>query len=57
MKKYQKPEVVTEILLGILNLMSASETGDTDLGDITDKPSGGIPSGGGTSFNAPVRPF
>ena len=58
MKKYQKPEVVSERLFGMMNLMSGSgDSGDTDLGDITGKPSGGIPNGGGTSFNAPVRPF
>lgn len=52
MKDYHKPAVVINNLCGMMNLMKAS--GDTDLGDITGKPGGGIP-GGGSSFNAPAR--
>lgn len=52
MKNYHKPTVGIDNLFGMMNLMTAS--GDTDLGDITSKPGGGIP-GGGSSFNAPAR--
>ena len=54
MKNYHKPSVSIDHLFGLMNLMA--ESGDTDLGDITGKPEGGIP-GVGSSFDAPARPF
>lgn len=53
MKKYQVPQIATEQLYGAMNLMTLSENGDTDMGNMGNSATGGIndPSG----FGAPGR--
>lgn len=53
MKKYQVPQIATEQLYGAMNLMTLSENGDTDMGNMGNSATGGINNPGGKG--APSR--